>query len=511
MRRVPTALGISVASILALSAPGAHAEAVARFAVVVGNNHPETPTQPTLHFADDDALATHRLLGEAGAESVILATLDLETRRQNQNALTRAPRWSELAAALESTFGRVRAAARRGRTTEFIFYYSGHGDVARGEGYILLQDRRLTRTMLYEILARSPAARNLVLIDACKSYFLAFDKGPGGRRVPYRQSFVGKTPAQLGNTGFVLSTSTNRDSHEWERYQAGIFSHQLRSALRGAADINRDGLITYGELGAFLKTANENISSQRFRPDFMVRPPGKTQPDLGEAVLSWSSATGALLVDRYLGHLYCENTRGERLLDVHPARHEPVLLHLPGRPVFVRRNDESAEYVIKDEAQAALSSLPGSPPLVARKSAAHLAFEHLFAVPFGRLKVAEYRNGFKPYEEAAPEDVEDWPVVSSKRRLIRRVSGWTAVASAAVAIALTAAVVGYYETKKNAPQSDRPRVNDKLNGLVISMGTSYGLAGAGGLVWLVERLWPDTTPTTTASPSVDAGGVTVSF
>ena len=150
---------------------------------------------------------------------------------------------------------------------------------------MVLEDRRLTRSWLHELLARSPATRNHVFVDACKSYFLAFEKGPGGHESAAPASLLAAgVPSRLANTGFVLSTSSDRDSHEWERYQAGILSHELRSALRGAADADRDGRITYAELGAFLVTANSNIENPTFRPDFMVRAPGR---DLRREVLRW--------------------------------------------------------------------------------------------------------------------------------------------------------------------------------------------------------------------------------
>lgn len=51
------------------------AGAVARFAVVIGNNQPETTQGAVLRYADDDAVATHRLLVEAGVDSTLLPSL----------------------------------------------------------------------------------------------------------------------------------------------------------------------------------------------------------------------------------------------------------------------------------------------------------------------------------------------------------------------------------------------------------------------------------------------------
>jgi hypothetical protein len=49
-------------------------------------------------------------------------------------------------------------AATTGAQTEFMFFYSGHGDVEHGEGFVNLDGGRLTRSDLYErILAVSPA------------------------------------------------------------------------------------------------------------------------------------------------------------------------------------------------------------------------------------------------------------------------------------------------------------------------------------------------------------------
>jgi len=95
---------------------------------------------------------------------------------------------------------------------------------------------------------------------------------------------------------FILSTSSDRDSHEWERFQAGILSHELRSALRGAADANLDGVVTYRELGAFLVRANQAIVNRRYRPDFMVRPPSN---EFRTELLAWKDrdASGLLRIE----------------------------------------------------------------------------------------------------------------------------------------------------------------------------------------------------------------------
>ena len=230
-------------SLLVLGLRGSYASAQsandpARFAIVIGQNASDRPQQPRLLYADDDAVATHRLLEQAGVTSVLLVSLDEDSQRLHPELKPAGPPTRDN---LLSAFWNLKAQMEKVRSTgqevEFLFVYSGHGNVEHGEGYIVLEQSRLTRSDLYqEILAESPANRNHVIVDACKSYYLAFEKGPGGERKPYTKHFVeGEGAKRTSNTGFLLSTSSGRDSHEWERFQSGVFSHEVRSALRGGA------------------------------------------------------------------------------------------------------------------------------------------------------------------------------------------------------------------------------------------------------------------------------------
>ena len=339
------ALGGFIACLFLSASALARPVAVERFAVVVGNNRGEQ-ANAKLRYADDDALATHRLLLEAGATSLLLTSFDEDSARMAGDVKPYAPpRADSLERALGSLAEAMRKASARGAKTEFLFFYSGHGDVDDGEGYLVLEDRRLTRSMLFDLLSRSPAAQNHVVIDACKSYFVVFDRGPGGRRTTYAGAIAAAIPARLANTGFVLSTSSDRDSHEWERYQGGILSHELRSALRGAADADLDARISYAELGAFLTRSNEAIKNPRFRPDFLLRAP---DGDLSRAVLGWTRERAPLSFSaKAWGHFYVETARGDRLLDAHPSPGQPLRLRVPDeRPLFVRRNDNQSEYVV---------------------------------------------------------------------------------------------------------------------------------------------------------------------
>jgi Caspase domain len=449
------------------------AGAIERYAVVIGNNRPEGAREVTLRYADDDAAATHRLLREAGVHSVLLTTFDADTARLTEPLRPDGPAtWTALSRTLETTF------AAMPREAELFLFYSGHGDVAHGEGYVVLEDARLTRRMLHQLLVRSPARRNHVVIDACKSYFLAFGRGPGGSRSEYAHAFAdAQLPSALANTGFVLSTSSDHDSHEWERFSAGVFSYEVRSALRGAADLDGNGHISYAELGAFLSTANEAIANPRFRPDFAVRPPAGA---LDGEILAWPGQP-ATTVGGELGHVYVETAAGERLLDGHAAAGQTLALYLPpARPLFVRRGDDSMEYTLSQPGPTSLAELTPAPPISARKGALHLAFEQLFAEAFGPAKLMAFAARHAEAERLLDRARSD----ERSRRTTRLALGWSAAALLTAGVILSAVTIERYHTGLGASQRERVTLNETLSGLEPAVGVTLGAAAVVGGAWL---------------------------
>ena len=462
------------------------------FAVVIGHNASDNPAIADLHYADDDALATHALFLDAGIRSTLLVELDEDSRRVHPAARNLpAPTPEAVRGAFEAHRRQMKALVARGVPTELIVYFSGHGDVEGGEGHVVLSGGRLTRSALYhDILGRSVAGRNHVIIDACKSYYLAFAKGAGGTRTPHPGTFSRAVdPALLERTGFVLSTSSQRDSHEWSRFQAGIFSHEVRSALRGAADADVDGGISYSELGAFLVTANQAIDNPRFRPDFMVQPPGGRIEAFSQAVLRWPVGSNALLLDRPgLGHVYVEDHAGTRLADVHGVDGEFFALHLPPEgTLFVRRADESSEYVV-GPASVRLSGLTAAAPAYRRKGAAHVAFSALFGQPFGAGQVRGYLAARQAVPThlltAAPEPpvrVRDW-------------APWVAGSAAVLGAGAHLLALQRADSQAQGAQADRARANGQiqaLNGTAIGL---YSVAGVAAVTWLVSLLVEDDGP-----------------
>src|SRR5262249_4236809 len=134
------------------------------------------------------------------------------------------------------------------------------------------------------------------------------------------------TLARFPQVGAVLATASGVQAHEWDVYQRGVFSHELLSALRGGADVNRDGRIEYSEVSAFLGAANGEASDPRARLSVVVRPPALNR----RAVLVDTTRLGAVF--RLVGHgselgqIFVEDELGNRVADFHPEPgHETTL------------------------------------------------------------------------------------------------------------------------------------------------------------------------------------------
>lgn len=462
---------------------GPAAGEVRRFSLVVGSNVGDGVFAAPLRYADDDAVSLHELLLEAGFASALLVAPDADTARLHPlTAAVGEPTLERLTQAFEAQRSQMRAARAQGHEVEWLFFFSGHGEAEGGEGFLGLARGRLTRTHLHEaLLARVEADRVHVVVDACKSALLVAGKGPGGRSVPLPFAFAAE-PERPTHVGFVLSASGTRDSHEWERLQAGVFSYEVRSALRGGADADGDGRVSYAELGAFLETANRAIVSPSFRPEFTILPPRGSE-GLGQSILSWAERPG-LAADGALGHVYVERASGERLLDLHAVGVALARVFLPSeRPLFVRTADGARELTI-DEGAAALSAreLRAQVETSRAKGALHLAFEQLFSAPFEPGAVERWQRAWRPPDFSALE-ARAAPTLAERARPV--------VASAALGAAALSAVsftVAWQRGGAGDGLSQQARVarNREIAGLNTAGVVAASVAAAAAAIWV----WP---------------------
>ena len=147
--------------------------------------------------------------------------------------------------------------------------------------------------------------------------------------------------------GVVLSTSGAGATHEWSRYRGGVFSHEVRSALTGAADANEDGRVDYDELEAFLAAANLSMPVPKGRPRVFVRPP---KIDRAAPLLTMERGLPVLtLPDQVTGHYYLEDDRGLRYAELNKAEGHAMKLRLIPRAKYLLMRSDGAEVAEFDE------------------------------------------------------------------------------------------------------------------------------------------------------------------
>lgn len=231
-----------------LTSPAAHAASrKALFALVVGVNQSVDEELPALRYADDDAARYFELFGALGAKTYLVSRLDEGSQRLHPQAAAEAvpPTAKDFKATLDRLARDVKRANQRGLDAVLYFVYAGHGNVEKNRGYITLEDERLFGPDLQKrVLKKVGAKHNHLIVDACYSFFLAYGRGAGGQRRQL-EGFGGLgTLGDDPNLGLLLSTSSAAESHEWDAYQSGVFSHEVRSGLYGAADADADGDIS---------------------------------------------------------------------------------------------------------------------------------------------------------------------------------------------------------------------------------------------------------------------------
>jgi hypothetical protein len=455
------------------TAPDRPSSPVKRFVLVVGSNRPPRPGLATLRYADDDAVRWTVLFRTFGAEVELLTDLDAESERLYGSEVPahRSPTHAEVMRAMDRLRGQIEHARAKGVRTAFYFIYAGHGDEEDGEGFVGLADGPLLRREIEErILAISGADTNHVIVDACRSYYIAYDRGPGGTRRPWPEPYFNTgTAARFRNTGFVLASSSGGATHEWEEFQAGIFSHEVRSGLLGGADANGDGRITYAELAAFVRVANQAVRNDRYRPEILARAPSNGDDvllDVRDAVAG-RVRFGAGVAGRQV----LEDGLGVRWADVHPGPRQNLTLALPAEPwgshmLFVESLANDAEYRVREGADVDLMREKPQPRSLLARGALHDAFALLFTLPFDAsvLTAPLEIDATAGSSGGADLRAERSLWTHKQRRTAALATGAAGITALAVAGGLAWSAVGLRHDAENGNGSQRAVLNDELAG-----------------------------------------------
>jgi hypothetical protein len=451
-------------------------------AVIVGSNRSPSPATPDLHYADDDAVQGARTLDLLGATNLLLVAPDQETRELFPHMSPHeSPTRAAVALAVKRAFALLAEAHTQGRRTRFYFFFAGHGDVAAGRPFLQLEDGRLFRDDLAALLHDSPADEHHLVIDACHASLFVADRGAGGARAAVSPGFSRTSgPSWPTHTGLFTARSVGDKTHEWTEFQAGIFSHEIRSGLLGAADADRNGRVTYRELGAFIRRANEAIVNRKYRPEVVTQPPGG-DPEATFAELP--DGPMVLELDTNPGRIFVDSENGVRLADLHPAPGLRLALRLPTDlgPLYLQEVGSEREVrLVPHNGRLLLSQLTPTPARARARGAAHEAFRHLFNHPFDAAAV----RGFEP----ALADLTDTASTDEPGRpLLPWIMTSTGVAANVAAIGM--GLWGYQRAAAAKNQSGEERATlardlDRSNRAAMVVGAIGVALAAGGLSWL---------------------------
>ncbi len=294
------------------------------YLISVGNNLGDPSEQP-LRFAERDAreiAAIMQRLGGVPSQNVVqLLGEDAVTLRKvilDMNARIRAKRDAER------------------RDSVLMVFYSGHAD-AMG---LHLGGTTLPFDELKAMMAGSPAKVRLLVIDSCRSGGVTRVKGA----VP-AEEFVIELHNGVSAEGLVIITSSaaGEDSYESDRLRASFFSHHLANALRGAADSNRDGLVTLDEAYGYayqqtLRSSGRTMKLQH--PTYHYDIKGK-----GELVLTRlandRNRSGRLLITEEGYYLLMEEDENGPIVAEISVGKAGTRLVLPAGDYFVQKRDRT--------------------------------------------------------------------------------------------------------------------------------------------------------------------------
>jgi len=241
------------------------------YVVLFGYPHGNGRTQGTLRMVDHDLLHMSRFFEALGPAKMWIHSEPEGSLLARFGAYgVRAASWRALLGTVDEL---VEQMASHDTRPQIYLYFSGHG-TRTGERATLyarpeegasepgfngrLDSKLIARELLGPLSVNADVH---LLADTCFSYYLLQTKRmtrtSRAKMLPpdvvfdgaFSQDFPG-VGAMLATRGWVASTYEN----EWH---GGLFSHALRSAAFGPADLDGDGVVTYGEMDFALAWISE--------------------------------------------------------------------------------------------------------------------------------------------------------------------------------------------------------------------------------------------------------------
>jgi len=214
-----------------------HAAGPGRYAVIVGINDYADKAIPDLKYAESDARAVYDTL------------TDPKVGRFNKTNITLLLGKAATPSAIKAALYKLRGVDRNDLV---VVFYSGHGAKEDDEAFWVTQnaDRKalpatsLTNSDIRKYLKKIPSQRLVVLLDCC--YAASTVKKSLADPKKLFGEFAGKGRVT------IAGSADNQEALEYEDKKSGVFTHFLVQGLRGKADSNADGVVTFNEVWTYL-------------------------------------------------------------------------------------------------------------------------------------------------------------------------------------------------------------------------------------------------------------------
>jgi hypothetical protein len=492
--------------LLALLSPPARAATVF-YSLAIGYNGipPEAGNSGIgeLSFADDDALAVDALARTVTRRSIVLTLPDRGTQaRYPRSNEARPPSLVELRRALAELSADIAATTRNGDDAAVWFYYSGHGWLdGAGRASLTLADGALSQDILYnEVLPALPGRPLHLMIDACHAEAMIRSRDVSAETVEVSAAEVASSSlrAQLGklpHVGALMASTRSTQAHEWDEYQTGVFTHELLSGLRGAADVNRDGRVEYSEIAAFLAAANRGVSDPRGHLATLIVAPALYPRT---AIMNTDAPNQAHVLgpSRHLGRLQIEDKRGNRLVDLRAEPGFAFDVVVPADDSILLSSD-GGETTLATRAGHAIrleEVVLGGTPLRTRSAVAEAMRRGLFSAAFGPSYYAGYVDN--PASRMVPVDLSVPAIQSEAKSPSSRghLAAWSTLAVGGASLAASVffgimaarAHTDFENADFERPSADARTRYNNYGAAAIGTAAVTALAGALGY-WLWHR------------------------
>jgi hypothetical protein len=513
-----------VACCLAAALASAGSAASARevwFALITGVNRPLQAGEKPLRFADNDALKYYEFFRHFTPNAEIFTELDDDSRTYpaELTGAVRSPRKGAVLAAFRKMNRRIAELRAKDPevTTRLFFIFSGHGGEDEVGGYlnILSDDEthvvKLTKLELWrDVLAKSKAHQNHVIIDSCSSGSFVTAKDNSGRKRRFSKAWRGflrrvqrdrdSLADAFKRTTFFVSSDALVKSHEYGDFQGGVFTHELLSALKGAADVDGDGRVTYPEIRAFLATANaraqvRGIYGIRLEARMVIPEDVRQKSFVNFARLA---PVQRLTVEKTVaGRFFLVDDKNHRYADFHKTGEYPLRIALLPRARYYLYHEGPKG---RREFPITLAAADANPPMIAALDGAartvgygergplEEAFSHLFEQALGADDATQAASvSFTSPQAYLDEHLKVLDQLDASRRRWRYslIAAGSAAAATAVGLGINAAI---NQRRLSDPQAEQVNVPGYLSGRnnsLIGMGVGLGAAAGAFLTALL--------------------------